>query len=100
MCPDKSSLRYCVCESPAFVPLLLSCFQTVRLAGVGNMSVLENYLCEVDKKSFHVWRRVFQVDKVFLLEKNLSSEKSPWPGKKRDSKLGLPLCCSEDLLHD
>ncbi|KAM8795454.1 ATPase family AAA domain-containing protein 2-like [Eudromia elegans] len=54
--------------------------KTVQLAGVGNMYIMENYLCAVKNKSFHVRRPVLQLDPVFLRENNLSYENIPWPG--------------------
>ncbi|KAM8792413.1 ATPase family AAA domain-containing protein 2-like [Eudromia elegans] len=56
------------------------CPVAVQLAGVGNMYIMENYLCAVKNKSCHVRRPVLQLDPVFLLENNLSYENIPWPG--------------------
>ncbi|KAM8792412.1 ATPase family AAA domain-containing protein 2-like [Eudromia elegans] len=56
------------------------CPVAVQLAGVGNMYIMENYLCAVKNKSCHVRRPVLQLDPVFLLQNNLSYENIPWPG--------------------
>lgn len=67
--------------------LSCTCFQTLRLMGLGNTHIKQTYFCCLNKEGFSVQRPMFHLDK-------LSYDNRLWPGKKRNSTLCFPLCCS------
>lgn len=80
-------------EKYLFFFLSCTCFQTLRLTGLGNIYIKKNYFCYLNNEGFNFETHV-SPGQVFMVENKLSYDIKLQPGKIENSALCFPFCCS------